>query len=68
MPFLKIPSGEITNGPLLLEYAKSKKSIILSTGMATLGEVEEALGVLVFGQTSVSKYSNIDLLTLQLLC
>ena len=46
---LKIPSGEITNGPLLLEHAKTGCDLILSTGMATLGEVEEALGVLAFG-------------------
>ncbi len=46
---LKIPSGEITNGPLLLEYALTGCDLILSTGMATLGEVEDALGVLAFG-------------------
>ena len=46
---LKIPSGEITNGPFLLAHAVTGKRIILSTGMATLGEVETALGVLAFG-------------------
>jgi len=46
---LKIPSGEITNGPLLLAHAKTGCNLILSTGMATLGEIEEALGVLAFG-------------------
>jgi N-acetylneuraminate synthase len=46
---LKIPSGEITNGPFLLAHAQTGKHIILSTGMATLGEVETALGVLAFG-------------------
>lgn len=46
---LKIPSGEITNGPFLLAHAQSGLPIILSTGMATLGEVEAALGVLAFG-------------------
>jgi len=46
---LKIPSGEITNGPLLLAHAQTKHDIILSTGMSTLGEVEEALAVLAFG-------------------
>ena len=49
MKTLKIPSGEITNGPLLLDYGKSKCNLIMSTGMATLGEIEEALGVLAFG-------------------
>jgi len=46
---LKIPSGEITNGPLLLEHAQTGCDLILSTGMATLGELEEALGVIAFG-------------------
>jgi len=46
---LKIPSGEITNGPLLLAHAQTGCDLILSTGMATLGEVEEALAVLAFG-------------------
>jgi N-acetylneuraminate synthase len=46
---LKIPSGEITNAPLLLAHAKTGCNLILSTGMATLKEVEEALGVLAFG-------------------
>lgn len=45
----KIPSGEITNGPLLLEYARTKKNLILSTGMSTLADIESALGVLAFG-------------------
>lgn len=49
LPRLKLPSGEITNAPLLLEAARSGKEIILSTGMSTLGEVEAALGVLAFG-------------------
>lgn len=35
----KIPSGEITNYPYLVEIAKTHKPIILSTGMSTLEEV-----------------------------
>ena len=46
---LKISSGEITNGPLLLEHARTGCDLILSTGMATLEEVEQALGVIAFG-------------------
>lgn len=42
----KIPSGEITNYPYLVEIAKTHKPIILSTGMSTLQEVEECLSVL----------------------
>lgn len=48
---LKLPSGEITNAPLLLAAAKSGLPVILSTGMATLDEVRAALGVLAFGYT-----------------
>ena len=55
VPLLKLPSGEITNGPLLLAAAKTKKPVILSTGMSTLAEVRTALGVLAFGYTSKSK-------------
>lgn len=39
----KIPSGEITNLPFLAHVAKKGRPMILSTGMATLGEVETAL-------------------------
>ncbi len=46
---LKIPSGEITNALLLMEVARLGRPVILSTGMSTLSEVEEALGVLAFG-------------------
>lgn len=47
LPFAKIPSGEITNLPHLRQTACSSSPIILSTGMATLGEVEAAIEVLV---------------------
>ena len=46
VPALKIPSGEITNLPLLKYIAGKGKPIILSTGMSTLGDVEEALEVI----------------------
>lgn len=46
---LKLPSGEITNAPLILKAAQSGASIILSTGMSTIGEVETALGILAYG-------------------
>jgi len=48
---LKVPSGEITNGPFLLDLTRHGLPIVLSTGMSTLGEVEEALSVLAFGLT-----------------
>ncbi|KTC66087.1 N-acetylneuraminic acid synthetase [Legionella adelaidensis] len=46
---LKIPSGEITNAPLVLEHARTRSDLIVSTGMATLAEIEMILGVIAFG-------------------
>jgi len=46
VPAFKVPSGEITNFPLLRYMAEKKKPIILSTGMSTIGEIEEALEVI----------------------
>jgi N-acetylneuraminate synthase len=46
---LKIGSGDLTNAPLLLVAARTGKPIVLSTGMATLDEVEAALSVIAFG-------------------
>lgn len=51
---LKLGSGEITNGPLLLALARSGKPLILSTGMSTLAEVETALAVLAFGYSGAA--------------
>jgi len=51
LSLLKIPSGEITNGPFLLEHAQTNRDLVLSTGMSTLGEVKTALSVLAFGLT-----------------
>ena len=48
---LKIPSGELTNAPLVLEHARTGCDLIVSTGMATLAEIEMALGVIAFGYT-----------------
>lgn len=42
----KIPSGEITNYPYLVEIAKTGKEVILSTGMAEINEIKEAIKVL----------------------
>lgn len=46
---LKIPSGEITNAPFILEHAQSGCDLIMSTGMSTLDEIQQALGVIAFG-------------------
>lgn len=45
----KVPSGEITNLPYLRHLASFGKPIILSTGMANLGEIEAAIDVFEFG-------------------
>ncbi len=42
----KIPSGEITNYPYLVEIGKTKKKVILSTGMAEMDEIQAAIDVL----------------------
>ena len=43
LDFLKIPSGEITNYPLIDFIAKNFSRIILSTGMSTISEIRECL-------------------------
>lgn len=42
----KVPSGEITNLPYLRHIGRYGRPVILSTGMATLGEIDGALGAL----------------------
>ena len=46
IPFYKIPSGELTNKPYLQHIARKGKDIIVSTGMANLQEVKDALKVI----------------------
>lgn len=45
MPYFKIPSGEITNLPYLSKIASTRKPVIISTGMCTMDEIEQALDV-----------------------
>ena len=47
----KIPSGEITNLPYLQKIGALKTKVILSTGMANIGEIEDAIDVLVSAGT-----------------
>ena len=51
LDIFKIPSGEITNSPYLKQIGALNKQVILSTGMANLGEIEAALAVLVSAGT-----------------
>lgn len=46
MPFWKIPSGEITNLPYLIEIARTGGDIVMSTGMCTEAEIDASLQVL----------------------
>jgi N,N'-diacetyllegionaminate synthase len=46
LPSFKVPSGEITNLPYLRHIGAYRREVILSTGMATLADIEAALGVL----------------------
>ena len=50
---IKIPSGEITNLPYLRFIAAQKKKVILSTGMSTLKDIENALSVLFAGGLNI---------------
>jgi len=52
LEIFKIPSGEITNLPYLRHIGRLKKKVILSTGMADLGEIEDAIDVLVDSGTT----------------
>ena len=46
VPFWKIPSGEVTNYPYLKHIGQTGKPVVMSCGMSTLEEVEEAIKVL----------------------
>ena len=55
----KVPSGEITNLPYLQAIAKAFPKIILSTGMADLEEIKDALAIIL--ESGITK-SNITIL------
>jgi N,N'-diacetyllegionaminate synthase len=57
LEIFKIPSGEITNLPYLEKIGKLGKKVILSTGMADLGEIEDALDILISCGTKKRKYN-----------
>lgn len=63
VPRLKVASGEITNGPLLLAVARQRKPVILSTGMCLLGDIEMALAILAYGlRSGTDEPPNVDAL------
>jgi len=55
LDILKIPSGEITNLPYLEKIGNFNKKVILSTGMSDLGEIEDALDILIKNGTERDK-------------
>ena len=55
LEIFKIPSGEITNLPYLRHIGSLDKEVILSTGMADIGEIEDALDVLMESGTHKEK-------------
>ncbi|MBX3515284.1 MAG: N-acetylneuraminate synthase [Xanthobacteraceae bacterium] len=60
MNIVKVGSGELTNAPLLLHIARLGKKVILSTGMASMDEIAEALSVLVFGFREAARRPDIS--------
>lgn len=56
LPYIKVSSGDLTYGPLLLKIAQNKKKIFLSTGMSTLNEIKDSLNIIAYG------YMNPDLM------
>ncbi len=60
MPLFKIPSGELTNGPLLWQFARTGKPLVLSTGMATLSEVEQGLAIVAHALSAEAEPASID--------
>lgn len=60
LPRYKIGSGELVNAPLLWQFSKTNKPLILSTGMAVLSEIEQALAVIAHGLSCDKEPKNWD--------
>jgi len=50
MPWIKIPSGDLTWGEMLIAAARVGPPLAVSTGMATLDEVRQALALIAWGR------------------
>lgn len=57
---IKVSSGDLTNAPFLYEIARTGHRIILSTGMATLAEVEDALAIIAWAQARPTPPASVD--------
>ena len=60
VPLFKIPSGELTNGPLLWQTARTRKPLVVSTGMATLSEVEQGLAIIAHALANDAEPASMD--------
>lgn len=60
LPLFKVPSGELTNAPLIWKFARTNKPLIISTGMATLSEIEQALAIVVHALNASHEPKNMD--------
>ena len=56
--FIKIPSGEINNFPLLQSFVKDKTSIIFSTGLSNLEEIKFFYKILIKKKETITNYAN----------
>ena len=54
---IKLGSGELTNAPLLWQLATAGIELILSTGMATLDEIHQALGLCCLALDGITPHS-----------
>src|SRR5690606_10970441 len=50
----------LTNAPLLWQFARTRKPLILSTGMATLSEVEQGLAIVTHALNMDNEPANMD--------
>lgn len=57
VPYIKIPSGEITNYPLIKYLAKFNKNVIISTGLSTIKEIKWAIDLFTKNGTSLDNIS-----------
>ncbi|MBS1514725.1 MAG: N-acetylneuraminate synthase [Bacteroidetes bacterium] len=55
MPYMKVPSGEITNYPYLKRIGEQNMNVIISTGMSTLDDVRECLNLIISSGTDKNK-------------
>jgi N-acetylneuraminate synthase len=60
VPAIKIPSGDLTWGPMLLAASRLGKPLFVSTGMAEMEEVRQALAVIAFGLTREGEPTSLE--------